>query len=68
MNFNPPPYLKKAFEEFAGYYQRFKRMRTVNFRPHLGSVNLTLEFENGKFKFRVTPIQAAIISLFNDKN
>lgn len=43
-------------------------MRTVNFWPALGSVNLTLHFENGSFKFRVTPLQAAIISLFDDKD
>jgi hypothetical protein len=40
-------------------------MRTVNFRTHLGSVQLTLDFINGSFRFRVTPLQAACISLFN---
>ena len=37
-DFNPPAFLKKAFEDFAGKYQQFKRMRTVNFRASLGSV------------------------------
>jgi len=63
--FTPPPFLKKAFDEFAFKYQQFKRMRTVNFKPNLGSVHLTLDFQNGSFKFRVTPFQAAVISLFN---
>ena len=30
-------------------------MRTVSFKPAMGSVNLTLEFKNGPFRFRVTP-------------
>jgi hypothetical protein len=63
--FAPPAFLKKAFEEFALKYQQFKRMRTVNFKATLGQVQLTLDFTNGSFKFRVTPFQAAIISLFN---
>lgn len=63
--FAPPTFVKKAFEEFASKYQQFKRMRTVNFKQNLGQVQLTLEFTNGAFKFRVTPFQAAIISLFN---
>jgi Cullin family len=36
--FQPPAFLKKVFEDFAAKYQQFKRMRTVNFRPHLGAV------------------------------
>ena len=54
--FQPPPFLKEAFEEFAGHYRGFKRQRTLNFRAHLGSVTLTLDFTNGSFKFRVTPL------------
>lgn len=37
-DFAPPAFLKKAFDDFAGKYQQFKRMRTVNFRANLGSV------------------------------
>lgn len=40
-------------------------MRTVSFKQHLGSVQLTLDFTNGSFRFRVSPLQAAVISLFN---
>ena len=63
--FIPLPFMKKAFDDFAAKYQQFKRMRTVNFKTNLGQVQLTLDFLNGSFKFRVTPLQAAIISLFN---
>eukprot|EP00347_Sterkiella_histriomuscorum_P002825 403366657 len=66
--YQPPAFLKKTYEDFSQYYQSFKRIRTVNFRPQLGSVNLTLHFDNGSFKFRVTPIQAAIITMFDDEN
>ena len=64
-SFTPPPFLNTAFEAFASQYRSFKRQRTLHFRPHLGSVSLTLDFTNGSFHFRVTPIQAAIISMFN---
>ncbi|CDW73691.1 anaphase-promoting complex subunit 2 [Stylonychia lemnae] len=66
--FKPPKFLQKAYDDFEAIYQSLKRIRKVNFKPQLGSVNLTLHFNNGSFKFRVTPIQASIISLFNDKN
>ena len=66
--YKPPKMLQKAFDDFEAIYQTLKRIRKVNFKPQLGSVNLTLHFNNGSFKFRVTPIQASIISLFNDKN
>jgi len=36
--YQPPSFLKKVFDDFAAKYQQFKRMRTVNFRPHLGAV------------------------------
>jgi hypothetical protein len=38
MPFMPPPFLKKTFDDFAAKYQQFKRMRTVVFKPNLGSV------------------------------
>jgi hypothetical protein len=64
-SFTPPAFLKKTFDEFTLKYQQFKRMRKVTFRPSLGAVQLTLTFINGSFRFRVTPLQAAIITLFN---
>jgi len=65
-NFKPPPFLKKSFDDFAKHYSQFKRLRTINFRQNLGSVQLTLHFQNGSFKFKVSPLQASIISLFDD--
>lgn len=53
-------------KDFTDHYQKQKGNRTVEFFPQIGSVNLTLHFDNGSFKFRVTPLQASIISLFDD--
>jgi anaphase-promoting complex subunit 2 len=61
-----PPCLKKSIECFIKHYVELKRLRTLKFHTSLGSVNINLTFSNGSFKFKVLPIQAAIISLFDD--
>ena len=63
--FTPNRALMGSFEHFVDHYQKYKSLRTLIFRQNLGSVELTLSFENGDFPFSVTPIQAAVISLFS---
>jgi len=65
--FQLPPDLQASFDIYAKKYSTIKRMRNLTFHPHLGKVVLTLHFENGSFRFKVTPLQASIISLFNSK-
>ena len=63
--FTPNRALMGSFEHFVDHYQKYKSLRTLIFRQNLGSVELTLSFKNGDFPFSVTPIQAAVISLFS---
>lgn len=41
-------------------------MRTLLWHHDLGSVSLSLTFDNGEFDFRCLPVHAAIIGYFND--
>jgi len=65
--FQLPAELQGIFDMYAKKYSTIKRMRNLTFYPHLGRVVLTLHFENGSFRFKVTPLQASIISLFNNE-
>jgi hypothetical protein len=62
-----PEFLQKKFEKVNEEYSKLKQTRVLKFKKNLGVVTLTLTFENGSFQFKVSPIQAAIISLFNEK-
>lgn len=64
--FDLPKRLGISFEDFHKKYQEAKPNRMLTFRSNLGTVKLTLHFSNVSQQFTVTPIQAAIISLFND--
>ncbi len=65
--FQLPPELQPIFDTYAKKFAYIKRMRNLTFHPHLGRVVLTLHFDNGSFRFKVTPLQASIICLFNGK-
>jgi len=41
-------------------------MRKISFHYNLGHVNLTLTFDNGDFPFKCLPIQAVLITYFDD--
>ena len=65
-NFKLPEEFLETFHSFKEYYRKLKRKR-INWLPNLGRVSLTLHFKSGPVEFKVTPFQAAIISLFNNK-
>ncbi len=57
------------FTEYENYYSEIKQSRKLKFHEQLGSVSLTLEFENGSRTWEaVTPLHASIISLFHDND
>ena len=65
--FKLPEKLLKSFEEYSDRYNVVKASRKLKFHEQLGSVTLTLEFENGaKTWSGVTPLHAAIITLFDE--
>ena len=64
--FKFPYTISEPFETYSKYYSEKSKLSEINYLSNLGNVELTLTFDNGSFKFNVTPIHAAIISLFND--
>jgi len=63
-HFKMPSHLAPTFEEYSRRYTLAKVSRTLKFHEQLGSVELTLEFENGSKKFQgVKPLHAVMISL-----
>ncbi len=64
-----PPELAKIQESFMSSYETFKGNRTLIWKNNLGQVNLELELDDGqKLDFSVTPVQAAVIIKFQEKN
>uniref|UniRef100_A0A8C6UCI6 Anaphase-promoting complex subunit 2 n=1 Tax=Neogobius melanostomus TaxID=47308 RepID=A0A8C6UCI6_9GOBI len=64
-----PPAVSKAMEDYTHRYQKLKAMRTLSWKPHLGSVTLDVELEDRTISnLTVSPIHAAIILHFQDKS
>lgn len=64
--FELPAKLLATFQEYSAKYSVVKASRKLRFHEELGSVTLTLEFENGSRTWNdVSPLHAAIISLFD---
>ena len=64
--FKLPEKLSSSFEEYSKKYSNVKASRKLKFHEQLGSVTLTLAFENGSKTWSgVSPLHAAIISLFD---
>lgn len=61
-----PDELASGFEDFQSLYKKAKPMRKLNFSETLGTVQLTLTFDDGvSQQFTVNPLQAIVISTFN---
>jgi hypothetical protein len=61
--------LSRSFKEFHSMYKQVKPNRELKFMNNLGVVRLTLHFDNEvKAQFSVSPLQAAIITLFHDSD
>ncbi|KAJ0058438.1 hypothetical protein NL108_014632, partial [Boleophthalmus pectinirostris] len=64
-----PPVVTQAMEEYKHRYEKLKAMRTLSWKPHLGSVTLDVELEDRTItNLTVSPIHAAIILHFQDKS
>lgn len=69
LKFDLPEKIGKSFEEFSEIYTHIKGSRKLKFHEQLGSVSLTLEFDNGCKRWEgVSPLHAAIISLFDEES
>lgn len=64
-----PPVVNQAMEAYTHRYEKLKAMRTLSWKPHLGSVTLDVELEDRVLtSFTVSPIHAAIILHFQDQS
>ncbi|XP_051961159.1 anaphase-promoting complex subunit 2 [Xyrauchen texanus] len=63
-----PAVISKAMEDYTHRFEKLKAMRTLRWKPHLGSVTLDVELEDRTIpNLTVSPIHAAIILHFQDK-
>lgn len=64
--FTFPYTVLEPFDNFKKDYSEREKCREIDYLSNFGNVALTLTFDNGSFSFSVSPIHAAIISLFHD--
>ncbi|XP_028664582.2 anaphase-promoting complex subunit 2 [Erpetoichthys calabaricus] len=64
-----PPAIREVMDAYTKRYEKLKAMRTLSWKPHLGSVTLDLELADRTMSnLSVSPMHAAIILHFQDKN
>lgn len=56
-----------TLEEYAKEFTVFKPDKALRWLPHLGRVQLELEFDDRKVNADVPPLEAAFIELFSEK-
>ena len=54
-------------DNYTEQYKSLKGSRTLQWKPHLGLVELDLELEDRTLSFSVTPARAATIMYFQQK-
>nr|XP_060613214.1 anaphase-promoting complex subunit 2 [Anolis sagrei ordinatus] len=62
-----PEEIKEAMEAYSKKYEKLKAMRTLNWKPHLGLVNLEVELADRTLALSVSSVHAAIILHFQSK-
>ncbi|XP_024081276.1 anaphase-promoting complex subunit 2 isoform X2 [Cimex lectularius] len=63
-----PQKIKEHLNVYTKAFETLKGNRTLNWKPHLGSVDLEIELKGRSINLTVTPTQAAIIWYFQEKN
>lgn len=62
-----PEQIKKHFEAYTKSFEALKGNRTLNWKPHLGNVNIEIEIGDKKLDLTVSPFNATLIMHFQDK-
>ncbi|CAB4014365.1 anaphase-promoting complex subunit 2-like, partial [Paramuricea clavata] len=62
-----PEQVKSSMENYTEQFKSLKGSRTLQWKPHLGLVELELELEDRTLSFTVTPARAATIMYFQQK-
>ncbi|GJJ13406.1 hypothetical protein Clacol_007660 [Clathrus columnatus] len=63
-----PGQFQSLQDEYAKEFATFKPDKQLRWLPHLGSVHLELELQDRKIETEATPLEAAIIELFSQKD
>uniref|UniRef100_A0A8C4V8E2 Anaphase-promoting complex subunit 2 n=1 Tax=Falco tinnunculus TaxID=100819 RepID=A0A8C4V8E2_FALTI len=63
-----PEKVKEAMEAYSKKYEKLKAMRTLNWKYHLGLVDLDVELADRTLSLSVSPVHAAIILHFQTKS
>ena len=67
-NFEMPADLQSAFKDFNKGYEQLKVSRSLSWLNSVGMVEIELAMENRTIEVKATPLQAAIIWHFQDRN
>jgi len=67
-SFRIPSHLQQTFDQYSQKYSATKAMRKLIWHHSLGSVDLSLEFDNGEVNFKCLPTHAILISYFDDRS
>lgn len=62
-----PEVMQKSLEEYTKKFEALKGNRTLNWKPHLGLVNIDVELKDRTLNFNVSPVHAAIIIQFQSQ-
>lgn len=62
-----PPSVQKSLDNYTKAFETIKGNRTLQWKPHLGQVELEIEIGNKLLNFSVSPIHATIIYHFQEK-
>ncbi|XP_060697247.1 anaphase-promoting complex subunit 2 isoform X1 [Hemiscyllium ocellatum] len=63
-----PTEVKEAMDAYTKKYEKLKAMRSLNWKPHLGNVDLEIELADRTLSVSVSPVHAAIIMHFQQKS
>ncbi|XP_041369273.1 anaphase-promoting complex subunit 2-like isoform X2 [Gigantopelta aegis] len=63
-----PEEMQHSLECFTKRFEALKGNRTLNWKPHLGLVNIDIELKDQVFSFSVSPVHAAIIMQFQNQD
>ncbi|KAK7479008.1 hypothetical protein BaRGS_00029769, partial [Batillaria attramentaria] len=62
-----PEQLQSCLDAFTQQYEMLKGNRTLCWKPHLGVMNIEIELKDQTLNFSVSPVHAAIIMQFQEK-
>lgn len=68
-HFKLPDSVQQVFDDIHDQFKRHKQIMHLDLHNNLGSVKLELKFKNGgEYMFKCEPVQALLISLFDENN